>query len=60
MHVFRFLPRLIFTLSLAACASLPTRNLAPPADIRSNILNLADREWQAFGGQTIYRRRLGR
>jgi hypothetical protein len=55
MHVFRFLPRLICTLSLAACASLPPRNLAPPADIRTNILSLADQEWQAFGRQTIYR-----
>jgi len=55
MHVFRFLPRLIFTLSLAACASLPPRNLAPPADIRTNILSLANQEWQAFGGQIIYR-----
>ncbi|MDY0871101.1 DUF2272 domain-containing protein [Dongia rigui] len=55
MHVFRFLPRLILTLSLAACASLPPRNLAPPADIRSNILRLADQEWQAFGRQTVYR-----
>ncbi len=56
MHVFRFLPRLLLTLLLAACASsLPPRSLAPPADIRSNILRLADQEWRAFGGQIIYR-----
>ncbi len=56
MHVFRILPRLFFTLFLTACASsLPPRNLAPPGDIRGNILRLADQEWRAFGRQAIYR-----
>ena len=55
MQLFRLLPCLFLTLSLAACAGLPPRKLAPPADIRANMLRLANQEWQAFGRQTIYR-----
>ncbi len=43
-------------LVLTACASVvPPRTLAPPSDIRTNILRLADQEWRTFGGQVIYR-----
>lgn len=56
MHLLRSLPRLGVMLVLAACTSaLPPRTLAPPSDIRTNILRLADQEWRAFGGQVIYR-----
>lgn len=56
MQVFRILPRLIFTLLLAACASsVPPRVIAPAETVRANILRLADQEWHAFGRQTTYR-----
>ncbi len=45
-------------LLLAGCAAPPASRLAgPPPDpvlIRDNLLTLATKEWQAFGGQTIY------
>ena len=42
----------------AACAPLaprmPTRPAVSPETVRANIVALANREWQAFGGQTIH------
>ena len=41
---------------LAACAIQPAIRRPPvdPALVKGNILRLADAEWNAFGGQTIY------
>lgn len=41
---------------LAACATQPTVRRPPvdPALVKGNILRLADAEWNAFGGQTVY------
>nr|WP_298686741.1 DUF2272 domain-containing protein [uncultured Dongia sp.] len=56
MQIFRFLPRLFLTLTLAACAtSLPPRQIAAPETVRASILRLADQEWRAFGGQIVRR-----
>lgn len=60
------LPRLSFArlcllLVLAGCASaVPPRALAPPDTIRASILRLAEQEWAAFNGQTIYFNASGR
>ena len=42
--------------ALAACAVQPGVRHPPvdPALVKGNILRLADAEWNAFGGQTIY------
>lgn len=54
MRVIRFLPLLVFVLSLTACATaLPPRRLAPENAVRANILRLAEQEWRAFGGQIV-------
>ena len=41
---------------LAACAIQPAVRRPPvdPALVKGNILRLADAEWNAFGGQTVY------
>lgn len=39
---------------LAACAAPRPVSMPNPAVIRANLLALADQEWRAFGGQTIY------
>jgi hypothetical protein len=41
---------------LAACAVQPAIRRPPvdPALVKGNILRLADAEWNAFGGQTVY------
>jgi len=39
----------------AGCAVTPERPPVDPQLVRGNILRLADAEWNAFGGQTIYR-----
>lgn len=39
----------------AACAVTPVRPPVDPQLVRGNILRLAEAEWNAFGGQTIYR-----
>ncbi|WP_374381345.1 DUF2272 domain-containing protein [Dongia sp.] len=52
----RYLLPLLLSLLVTACAaSLPPRVLAPPQEVRGNILRLAVQEWHAFGSQVIYR-----
>lgn len=42
-------------LGAAGCAAMPPRPPVDPQLVRGNILRLALAEWNAFGGQTIYR-----
>ena len=56
--ILRLLKWLIFCGLLAGavgCAVTPARPPVDPLLVRGNILRLADAEWNAFGGQTIYR-----
>jgi hypothetical protein len=56
-----FMRLLPVVLLLCACAArVPPRALAPEAEIRGNILRLAEQEWRAFGGQVVHRRADGR
>lgn len=52
----RFGVLIVSSFLLAACAVQPTVRRPPvdPALVKGNILRLADAEWNAFGGQTIY------
>ena len=57
--ILRFLWRAILCGALigaaAGCAVVPPRPPVDPQLVRGNILRLAQAEWNAFGGQTIYR-----